>query len=745
MTIKEPKLDLKMYPVLTWKRKPKVKEKEMGVTSAVDVYYDCYKGIKTEDLSVLDSSKNYQIIPKKNGVIEGFTVEYLKKFDVIRISFYYLETVSLTRIVKWNYMFSVCIDKNKKVFTNKKQETNYYNCHLYTKINNGFWCITNNGDEYSEVKYSAKLLNLWQIPANVVPINVNERLTDDEGEWAYDCKDIFKPFREFFGAIVPISGNKMLPLDSCDNINSFLLYSEPSNSAVNKNTKRLDELLNYKLDDVVVPKNMKLAQKKFGLKGRYNDPLYSKIDKFAIIQRVKDSIEPLCVLRSFFVYDDEIKEGGRIYIGKKDVVSSKTLRDGTFMYQKLLSKPDNWNFSIETFDKEETKGTILEYFGEIIEEIDYLERGTAIWSFLSFPITEQIYKSGGSKYMKKVFHLSVYESPVKIIQRSFQEIKDDGKNFYEKLGVNSYQFYKLIDFEIKHMPACSIYIWWHTNKTPISVMKKILTNDGVNGFNISSIDNNTFDTIFEYVKKIFKNIKGNDEIVQSYEELYNTHNDTLTWMCDCLRLIYNLYNIKVLEKTFPMLNEVKNKGIAYTCSNYYGSHTSYGNTLIVFRDFMSMVNQCNYQSVIKPYFNTLEELGNMHDMMVELVNQQKDTIEMTKWNNRKNFWNKYLYSNDEYSVLVPEVPGDLATEGITLHHCVKSYISKVTDGITNIAFIRDNTRLSEPFYTVEIDNLNTIQQVHGSCNCNATPEILKFIKKWCNDKNLKLQSINKVR
>ena len=82
-----------------------------------------------------------------------------------------------------------------------------------------------------------------------------------------------------------------------------------------------------------------------------------------------------------------------------------------------------------------------------------------------------------------------------------------------------------------------------------------------------------------------------------------------------------------------------------------------------------------------------------------------------------------------------------------LHHCVKSYISRVANGATNIMFIRQVSEPYKPFFTVEVDNNKIIQQVHGFSNCNAdTVEGLEeFIDIWAKAKHLKTQGYNKVR
>jgi hypothetical protein len=60
-------------------------------------------------------------------------------------------------------------------------------------------------------------------------------------------------------------------------------------------------------------------------------------------------------------------------------------------------------------------------------------------------------------------------------------------------------------------------------------------------------------------------------------------------------------------------------------------------------------------------------------------------------------------------------------------------------------FIRNNDEIEKPFYTVEVDNNSIIQQVHGMCNCNATPEIESFVKEWSKAKKLRTSNYDKVR
>ena len=103
-------------------------------------------------------------------------------------------------------------------------------------------------------------------------------------------------------------------------------------------------------------------------------------------------------------------------------------------------------------------------------------------------------------------------------------------------------------------------------------------------------------------------------------------------------------------------------------------------------------------------------------------------------------WQKWEWNEDEtFCVIAPKAPVDVAVEGITLRHCVKSYIPLVSQGGTNVMFIRRKGKEEEPFFTVEVDNTNHIRQVHGMCNCNANTVdgLIEFVTKWSKLKKLK--------
>lgn len=137
----------------------------------------------------------------------------------------------------------------------------------------------------------------------------------------------------------------------------------------------------------------------------------------------------------------------------------------------------------------------------------------------------------------------------------------------------------------------------------------------------------------------------------------------------------------------------------------------------------------------------------LHDFMSENYDTFKQIIGADKaklLNESYKSWKetlqkKFAWSNDKFTILVPEKVEDLSTEGKMLHHCVSSYQEAFASKHTTILFFRRNNNLSEPYFTIElaqngsIDNKFSIRQVHGSCNSNPNTEIVQALLQWAQE------------
>ncbi|MBQ7646987.1 MAG: PcfJ domain-containing protein [Clostridia bacterium] len=95
------------------------------------------------------------------------------------------------------------------------------------------------------------------------------------------------------------------------------------------------------------------------------------------------------------------------------------------------------------------------------------------------------------------------------------------------------------------------------------------------------------------------------------------------------------------------------------------------------------------------------------------------------------------WSNEQYAIIIPTNAYDLVREGRALNHCVgkQGYDVKVAKGEVLIAFVRQVSRLDEPYVTVEYGFGKTpasdkLYQQHGRNNDIPDVQTQKFIEEW---------------
>lgn len=764
----EVKLEVKRIPILVKQSQSK------------PIYINALTGEESKKIEkIIPENAEYKLIPigrkKPAGVgntAKGVSIQYDKENDllVFIVCFLDMAMARYNRPVEWIELGRFYISRDKKVY--RRDKTYFYNIkryNLYT--DNPYLCDEMFKDRISEEDFNQYDLGAYvetNFPKdrlfdfkNILSINDNNtrEITMENGKQKLIdfFGDSMKVVWDFFAPIVSLQGNRMIALDSVISVKNFIQYKEPTIKAGTKQ-KKLDRLLSYNLKDVVVPKKLiNVDTQNYRLRQTY-DAYDINVERYATIERVPYE-EPCCVLRTFYKIPDTdiIREGARMYMLKKEIVSSKRLNDGNYMYQTILNTPDNWRFSIETFDSSVTEGTIAEYFGKCLEKISYKNRGLALWSFVKYPLTEQIYKAGMEQLMDNIFSLTIEQPLLNTLMAVFGRINEKEKTLHSKLGINKFQFDMIKQDVHNYMPTDEKEYYSYQARNILPYVKYILNENNTNFYvpyyfsdyvNISSIDNNTFTWVYNIVKKV---------IDAAYDDEINKKCLFFYWSNDRERLIYQEIHttiscFKALVSVYgiPTAQRMADKILSLLYVDAIMDNNSYFNrrALYQYLDYISMVkNMNNNTRDFRADFETLEDLKNMHDAASVVFNTYKTRFEKEKWDKRKPYWDKFEYKTEEYSIVIPKLPEDLAKEGIALHHCVKTYVNKVSDGITNIVFLRKNDDLETPFYTIEVDNNNYVQQVHGLCNCTVSknPEIIPFIDEWMKAKKLKADSYNKVR
>lgn len=158
-------------------------------------------------------------------------------------------------------------------------------------------------------------------------------------------------------------------------------------------------------------------------------------------------------------------------------------------------------------------------------------------------------------------------------------------------------------------------------------------------------------------------------------------------------------------------------------------------------DYLQMADDMHYdlsdKSVRYP-----TSLKKVHDIAIFAFRAVQQTIQQKRFaENAERFTQQYTYElKDEtvpYVVRIPQTPEDIVSEGNTLCHCVSSYVQRMQEGRTCIAFVREKDNPDRSFYTIEIRD-DAVVQLRGYCNCTATPGVREFVKRFAQVKHLRM-------
>ena len=144
-----------------------------------------------------------------------------------------------------------------------------------------------------------------------------------------------------------------------------------------------------------------------------------------------------------------------------------------------------------------------------------------------------------------------------------------------------------------------------------------------------------------------------------------------------------------------------------------------------------------------------KDLVREHDRLTAEVNRRKAEIEKEEEVKRDALIRQRaavlaaLASDNGVLMIRPVASlGELKDEGKQLHHCVASYAEKVASGKTDIFFIRKVKSPDKPFFTLELNEESVrVVQNRGKGNCDRTPEVEAFEKKWLEFVKLNIKKI----
>ena len=184
--------------------------------------------------------------------------------------------------------------------------------------------------------------------------------------------------------------------------------------------------------------------------------------------------------------------------------------------------------------------------------------------------------------------------------------------------------------------------------------------------------------------------------------------------------------LKIGYSPTHILNYLKKQNEICNITGYkYGIATEYV-------DYISMAQELGYdlrQEVVAFPKNVIKA----HDKASKLSSAIKYAEKEKKAKNiLKKYIKKYEYSNDEYSIIVPQTVYEIVEEGQRQKHCVGGYADRHFDGKLCICFLRKNSDINSCFFTIEMreNNLIQIQGKQNKVSIKTEPAAEAFVNEW---------------
>lgn len=696
-------------------------DKSIAINTLLSFGRGCYYNPKTQKqskniedlLSKKDiDDKNYTIFSKGSfsyNYAFAATTRLSTDGNILFVNIFtiYLKAIK-ENLPTWTHRMTFAISKNKEIFQTISiiREPETYSWFSYKATN----CFMES-KQYSYSEMSNKTSKLFKTRLfSFEPLSYflkDKNITYPENIDSY--KEFAKAFTKFFdGNTKTVASNRVVDIEKdYKSLMTFLNYKEP----VRKLNKKLQ-----KLNEISLPE----------IKGKYPDTFgyAQKVDEYALLRVLSKNATTK-------KYEDIIK----IFIDKNGSSCLKRTNVGTWT-STPLKNITNWDFPIYNIEDSALDKTIFRYTENILKDVKETDYSKLLPLVISNPLIEQLYKSSFKNICINLLNSleSSWYSFERIVKCYFGKINTNEKNLNRKLGLNKYQMeqlskaiseydsateYRKYYFDINYMPFIVKCMFADNLDTKYRYCN--ISEWNIDIIDISNIDNDTFDKAVDIAKKIMVN----------YDYRYTDFFKAAVAITSNINTRLNIFNC---------------------FASFSGSKDHYRQDYLDYLEMYSKLSgvDANITKDLKVSFtgkNVEEQIVSAHDLLVSVYNTISSEIEKKAFDKAVSKVKKYEFEDEEFISVSPKSPQDIAREGITLCHCVKSYIPKVSNGYTNIMFIRKVTDKNTPFFTVEISNTGNIEQIHGHCNSNVEvgSSLENFVKKWAKQKKLKLNHYNKVR
>lgn len=356
------------------------------------------------------------------------------------------------------------------------------------------------------------------------------------------------------------------------------------------------------------------------------------------------------------------------------------------------------------------------------------------------------------------------------------EIDSEGKWIYSGNGKYLYKNDVLKDSFVQSMDEIEKEIA-KTSMRYSGIAKILRYNQTVIGYNYFSLnamlqyvvmwqDNNALELVCAMPELVldFVFYKKNHEMVKNFVEKDATNlKDALRLPTNCsmklaqkyVKKVKDLNNLRSLAKVMPELNEDRYKKILdenldicaiinildqydnisfdslykYLENAYNHQCIEKNNTLAIWKDYLYMASRVKYDLSDK---NRLypTSLKKEHDIVMFAYNAIKEQLDKEEFrkNSMKN--KKYEFKDKNFVAIIPTEVEEVVKEATRQHNCLRSYISRIKNNETVVAFVRRNEDVDKNFITAEIHNDSLVQFVTAYNASYTSPELRAFVKAW---------------
>ena len=173
-----------------------------------------------------------------------------------------------------------------------------------------------------------------------------------------------------------------------------------------------------------------------------------------------------------------------------------------------------------------------------------------------------------------------------------------------------------------------------------------------------------------------------------------------------------------------------------------GTRDTFRNIIYTWNDYLSMADKLGINTNDEIVYR-VKLLRQRHDELVEQLRKREKEMEAAATARKyrkiagicRLIKQKYEYTGEVYSIVVPSGVRDIMHEGDTLSHCVgKSdrYWERIEQQEAYILFLRKTAEIDKPYYTLEVEPNGTIRQkrTYFDRQNDDLKDAEKFLEEW---------------